>query len=226
MSSRLEKRQRMDDESAAANNLSSQPPQPPNSTQPAAAADIDFSTYHHVHHSSHHSPSHSPLSPPQPPPLPVALWGLDPLFFSACKLLIGPLLSLAAFPSLAGSSTLHGRPVVRVEVVGVVVGRLVRDGFTVLHVDDSSGVLRCKLWTAASSERRQLAAEAVLGVCVRCVGRLHEWQGVRELNVEWLRQEADGAAEMLHWLECMRLYDECYRHPSGVMQRQQRDAVT
>ena len=213
--SRAEKRQRTDqlDAAAADGAVTS------TAATSTAASDIDFSTYHHVHEPSQSHPS-------QPPPLPIQWWGFDPLFFSASKLFIGHILALPGFPSLPASTTLHGRPVMRCELLGVVVGRRVKDSFTVLHVDDSSGVMRCKVWTT-DSELRQVVAEARLGSCVRCVGRLHEWQGVRELNVEWLRLETDSMAEMLHWMECMRLYDECYRHPSAVMQRQQqRDAVT
>lgn len=108
------------------------------------------------------------------------------------------------------------------------VGRVVKDAFTLLHVDDSSGVLRCKVWTSqggasggSSSDLSRVVDSAARGECVRCVGRLHEWQGVRELNVEWVRVEEDSRAEMLHWLECMRLYDECYRQPSAIMQHYQ-----
>ena len=217
-----QKRQRVDDDVAAPTTHCPSHPQQPRAA--SSTSDIDFSTYHRVI-----EPLHS-LSPSHPPPLPLHMWGFDPLFFSACKLLIAHILTLPAFPSLPASTTLHGRPVVRCEVVGVVVGRIVKESFTVLHVDDSSGVLRCKVWTA-DSELKQLAAEARLGACVRCVGRLHEWQGVRELNMEWLRLECDSVAEMLHWMECMRLYDDCYRRPSVIMQRQQqqqqqRDVVT
>ena len=214
--SRLVKRQRTDRLGSQSTGESLTTPTAP------AASDIDFSTYHHV--------NESPVSlSQQPSPLPVHLWGFDPLFFSACKLFIAHVLTLPAFPSLPLCRLLHGRPVVRCEVVGVVAGRVVKDAFTVLHVDDSSGVLRCKVWTA-DGELRRTVAEAQLGACVRCVGRLHEWQGVCELNVEWLRLETDSGAEMLHWMDCMRLYDDCYRQPSAVMQRQQqqqqRGAVT
>jgi hypothetical protein len=191
----------------------------------------DFTRYHTTTLPSAVLPSAS-----SPPVLPVQLWGLEPLYFSCLKLLISHVLRLPAFPHLPGSARLLSHPVQKVEVVGVVVGREVREKYTSYAVDDSSGVLRCKLWHSGDADTRPpvlytggvlcTRLEALqLGTTVRCMGRLQLYAGERELTLEALRvEDEDEAAEMLHWLECMQLYHQVYAKQGSISTRHQRDS--
>ena len=201
------------------------------SSASASSPSPDFTRYHTT-------VLPSAVLPPaaSPPVLPVQLWGLDPLYFSCLKLLISHVLRLPAFPHLPGSARLLTHPVQKVEVLGVVVGREVREKYTSYAVDDSTGVMRCKLWHSGDADTRPPVLysggvlcsrlEALhLGTTVRCMGRLQLYAGERELTVETLRvEDEDEAAEMLHWMECMQLYHAVYDKQSAISCRHQRDS--
>ena len=232
------KRLRVEDAAAAAGQsadaaapLLASLPQPP-SFDLLQAPTLDPTRYHHVRLPPPSSSSFALV----PPALPVHLWALDPLFFSYAKLFIAHLQRLSPFPDLPSSTSLLSRPLTKVELVGVIVAREVRATYTAYTVDDSTGVIRVKVFANGSADTRPsptlpggvLAGAALreplrLGQTVRCLGKVNVHFGEREVNAESVRVEKDSGAELLHWMECMTLYDRVYAHSSAIAKKHRRD---
>jgi len=95
--------------------------------------------------------------------LPIRLWGLDPLYWCCAKLSIADVLSLSAWAEgLAGAayklgSAEHPHPIARAEVLGTIVGVVVRAMHVIYDIDDGSGVLPCTAWFSPSAARDGLS---------------------------------------------------------------------
>lgn len=141
------------------------------------------------------------------------------------KLLANDLLSLAVHhASRPPSFTRKGKPVSRAEAVGVVVSRERKDKYLSFLVDDGSGCIPCILWLNHQSDRerdlgvaaemaREEAAAVQLGKLVRVRGRITAYRGVVQITVGDVVVERDPNAEVLHWLDCVRLAKCCYDPP-------------
>ena len=75
-------------------------------------------------------------------------WGLDPMCLSHVKLMSFDFMSLQKPITRGGSAPFwrKGRPVRKVEMVGVVVSRERKDKFLKFELDDGSGCVPCILW--------------------------------------------------------------------------------
>ena len=68
-------------------------------------------------------------------------WGLDPLYWSFVKVFIVQVHQLSLFEGTADTHMLYGRPISRVEVVGVVVSVKQHARFVKYYIDDGTGTL-------------------------------------------------------------------------------------
>jgi len=158
---------------------------------------------------------------------PVREWGLDPMCFAHVRLLAFDLLSLRPVPNLQGSYARKGRPVRKVEIMGIVVTVDQKERYTRFTLDDGTGCVSCILWTnhssfAATSAAKGLelqvwqelatgtARQVKLGEVLRVQGRLSNYANQIQLTVLSLQTEQDPNAEALHWAECMQLARCCY----------------
>ena len=73
-------------------------------------------------------------------------WGLDPLCWSFVKVFIVQVHQLSLFEGTADTHMLYGRPISRVEVVGVVVSVKQHARFVKYYIDDGTGVIACMAW--------------------------------------------------------------------------------
>lgn len=115
----------------------------------------------------------------------------------------------------------------RVEVMGVVVGLDRKEKYLRFLLDDGTGAcIPCIIWLnllslAAGSRRThphaaistQVRAEMGLqeasmvmhGALLRVQGRVSSFNQQIQITVSSLQVESDPNAELLHWLDCMRL---------------------
>lgn len=116
----------------------------------------------------------------------------------------------------------------RVETLGVVTCREHKpDRFLRFTVDDGTGCIPCVLWlnqlTSPYFSRRsppdvRSIAEAAhnfasliqIGVSARVRGKVTVYRGKLQLTVSDVFIERDPNAEILHWLQCIRLARKCY----------------
>ncbi|KAI3819352.1 hypothetical protein L1987_13181 [Smallanthus sonchifolius] len=116
----------------------------------------------------------------------------------------------------------------RAETLGVVTSREHKpDRFLKFTIDDGTGCIPCVLWlnqlTSPYLSRRsppgvRLIAEAArnfatliqIGVSARVRGKVTVYRGNVQLTVSDVFIERDPNAEILHWLESIRLGRKCY----------------
>ena len=113
------------------------------------------------------------------------------------------------------------RVVRRVEICGFVVERRVRkDSKIIFTVDDGSGCVECVVWTqdgGVSGEQLEMfgigstpdgavtvAKEIRVGTLACVQGRIRDWQGRRQINVDALQPDLDPNEELLFWLDASR----------------------
>jgi len=166
--------------------------------------------------------SSSPCAPPH-------LWPLSPGFFSHRKLFIGHVHRLPIIPDLPSPSVAHlnGQPVQLVEIVGVIVSVEHKHKFISYTLDDGTGVISCKVWQGSDADTRtpimyagslsKIQREPLqLGQTVRVLGRLNVFVGAFQLSVDSIRAEDDDVnVELLHWLDCITLYQEVYSNDNS-----------
>ncbi|XP_027361743.1 CST complex subunit STN1 [Abrus precatorius] len=117
-----------------------------------------------------------------------------------------------------------------VETLGTVTLRDMKPNkFLRFGIDDGTAFIPCILWLNHHSSsflaRRHpnphdlhLAADAAarfaalvnIGAVVRVRGRLSSYQGAIQVTVSDVVVEKDPNAEILHWLDCVRLARHCY----------------
>lgn len=150
---------------------------------------------------------------------------MDPIQTVHVKLMAFDLLSVTVWPSNPPVFTRKGRPISRAETVGVVVSRERKDKFLRFLVDDGSGCIPCILWlnqhhltSYGGPSNLDLMAEMTLkqseiiqlGGLVRVRGRITIYRGMLQITVRDVIPERDPNAEVLHWLDCIRLARQCY----------------
>ncbi|XP_012092198.1 CST complex subunit STN1 [Jatropha curcas] len=148
------------------------------------------------------------------------------------KLLAFDLLSLTQLPSFSSSDLISfsrlGKSFSRAEILGIVTSREHKPNkFLKFTIDDGTGCVSCVLWlnqlTSPYFSRRSppdvrliadmashFASEIKIGVvaCVR--GRITSYRGAVQITVSDVVIERDPNAEILHWLNCIRLARNCY----------------
>ncbi|EPS68315.1 hypothetical protein M569_06458, partial [Genlisea aurea] len=144
------------------------------------------------------------------------------------KLVASDFLSLSPNSRNSSSFSLNGMPVYRVESVGVVVSRHLKPGkFLRFTVDDGTGCVPCVLWLNHSTSpyfskqkpsivrvdarmSLEFASLTELGAVVRVRGRVSGYRGTVQITVSDVTSEVDPNAQILHWLDCIKLARNCY----------------
>ncbi|XP_042016566.1 CST complex subunit STN1-like isoform X1 [Salvia splendens] len=145
------------------------------------------------------------------------------LYNTHVKLLAFDFLSLT--PTRADPSCFQrkGLRLSRAESIGVVVTRQLKPGkFLRFTIDDGTGCIPCVLWlnhlTSSYFSRRSpssvrsiartalhFASEIKLGVVARVRGRITAYRGTVQITVSDAVLETDPNAQVLHWLDCVRM---------------------
>ncbi|OVA00069.1 OB-fold nucleic acid binding domain [Macleaya cordata] len=178
---------------------------------------------------------------------------MDPMKGSHVKLLAFDFLSLtqnASSSSSSSSSSASGavflykkcRPVSRAETLGVVVSREFKaNKFLKFLIDDGTGCVPCILWLnhlnspyfsrrnpfnvrVLAEKANDHASQIQIGVLARIRGRVTAYRGTLQITVTDVLLERDPNAEILHWLDCIRLARNCYDRSINLpnLQKQQR----
>ncbi|CAA7026352.1 unnamed protein product [Microthlaspi erraticum] len=152
-----------------------------------------------------------------------------PLQDTHAKLVARDIHRLTQSPTEANSFSLGcGALFSRVETVGTIVSRDMTPKFLKFEVDDGTGCVTCVLWLnqltssyfsrrdpstilLLSSTARKQAAAVRIGAVARVRGRVGSYRGAMQITVTVVVVERDPNAEILHWLECVRLGRSCYR---------------
>ncbi|KAI3678894.1 hypothetical protein L6452_38198 [Arctium lappa] len=154
---------------------------------------------------------------------------MEALHNTDVKLLAFDLLSLTSSSSNPNAVCRRGTLLPsRVETLGVVTSRDHKpDRFLRFTLDDGTGCIPCVLWlnqlTSPYFSRRsppdvRVIAEAArnfatliqIGVSARVRGKVTFYRGKLQLTVSNVFIERDPNAEILHWLQCIRLARKCY----------------
>ncbi|XP_062085540.1 CST complex subunit STN1 [Humulus lupulus] len=144
------------------------------------------------------------------------------------KLLAFDLISLTRISSDSTSFSRHGFLPSRVETLGVVTFCDLKPGkFLKFIIDDGTGCVDCVLWLnhltspyfarqnpsnvqQIADSASHFASEVRLGAVARVRGKITKYRGLVQITVSDIVVERDPNAEILHWLDCMRLARECY----------------
>lgn len=150
---------------------------------------------------------------------------MDSLCNTHVKLLAFDLLTLSSSPT---SFCRNGVVLSRAESVGVVVTRDFKPGrFLRFAVDDGTGCIPCVLWLnhlsssyfskrdpsgvrLMSEVALKLSSQIQLGLVARVRGRITGYRGMVQITVSDVVLERDPNAQVLHWLDCVRLARTCY----------------
>ncbi|KAK9115815.1 hypothetical protein Sjap_014762 [Stephania japonica] len=159
---------------------------------------------------------------------------MNPALNFHVKLLGFDFLSLTQQPSSLSSSSdpisfyRKGRPISRVETVGVVVSRELKGGkFLKFIIDDGTGCIPCIFWLnhldspyffrrspsdvqVMAKIASNQAAQIQLGVVARVRGKTTTYRGAAQITVSDVVVERDPNAEILHWLQSIKLAQSCY----------------
>jgi len=152
-------------------------------------------------------------------PLPLILWGLDPLFSTARKMLVFSLrqeVQVVTRPMEGRYEFyLYDRPLQRVEVVGVIVKKTVKTKKVMIEIDDGTGVLECtKLYNSAENEPVPLQGFS-LGqlVCIRGQVAMAGDPSQLVLLISHSARQLDPNEQSLHWIRAMHLMRTVYSLP-------------
>ncbi|KAL6516098.1 hypothetical protein OROGR_019403 [Orobanche gracilis] len=145
------------------------------------------------------------------------------------KLLASDFLSLPPNPTDPSSSFSHkGMNLSRAETLGVVVIRDLKPGkFLRFTIDDGTGCIPCVLWlnqlTSPYFSKRspsgvrsiaqaalKFASQIQIGAFASVRGRITVYRGMTQITVSDVVLEMDPNAQVLHWLDCVRLARKCY----------------
>ncbi|KZV38675.1 hypothetical protein F511_33620 [Dorcoceras hygrometricum] len=153
---------------------------------------------------------------------------MESLNYTHIKLLAFDVLALTPSPIGPISFSRKGMPVLHVESLGIVVTREQKPGkFLKFTIDDGTGCIPCILWlnqlVSPYFSRRdpsavkfnadmaaRLAAQIHLGAVARVCGKVKRYRGTLQITASNVVLEADPNAQVLHWLDCVRLARNCY----------------
>ncbi|XP_073015718.1 CST complex subunit STN1 [Primulina eburnea] len=148
---------------------------------------------------------------------------MQSLYYTHVKLMAFDFLALTPCPTVPISFTRKGMPVLHVESLGIVVTREQKPGkFLKFTIDDGTGCIPCILWlnqlVSPYFSRRdpsavrfnadvatKLASQIQLGAVARVRGKVKGYRGTLQITVSDVVLEADPNAQVLHWLDCVRL---------------------
>ncbi|XAR58568.1 hypothetical protein NMG60_11014016 [Bertholletia excelsa] len=166
------------------------------------------------------------------------------LYNTHARLLAFDFLSLTPNSSDPTSSSFFTRRgtllISRAETVGVITTRELKPNrFLKFAVDDGTGCVPCILWlnqlNSAYFSRRspsdvrsiasmaaRFASQIQLGGVARVRGRITAYRGSVQITVSDVVIELDPNAEILHWLDCVRLAQKCYNEVKAPPQKRRR----
>ncbi|KAF5194032.1 Cst complex subunit stn1 [Thalictrum thalictroides] len=125
-----------------------------------------------------------------------------------------------------------GKQVSRIETLGVVVSRERKgDRYLKFFIDDGTGCISCILWLnhlnstyfarrnpsdvrLIADMAQDYATSIQLGVLARVRGCVTCFRGVLQITVDDVFLERDPNAEILHWLDCVKLARKFYDVPT------------
>ncbi|PWA76941.1 nucleic acid-binding, OB-fold-like protein [Artemisia annua] len=155
---------------------------------------------------------------------------MNSLSHTHVKLLAFDFLSLAPSPSHPPTilKPTTKTPITRIETLGIVTLRDHKpDKFLKFYIDDGTGCIPCVLWLnhltspyfsrhsppsvrSLAENARKFAGLVQVGSLVRVRGKVGVFRGCVQVNVGDVFVERDANAEILHWLQCVRLGRVCY----------------
>ncbi|KAK1437285.1 hypothetical protein QVD17_03075 [Tagetes erecta] len=155
---------------------------------------------------------------------------MESLHNTHVKLLAFDFLSLTPSSSSSHPNTIYRKHTIisRTETLGIITSCDHKpDRFLRFTVDDGTGCIPCVLWLnqltspyfsrrcppdvrRIATMAREFATRVQIGVCVRVRGKVTVYRGDLQLTVGDVVVERDPNAEILHWLECVRLGIKCY----------------
>lgn len=156
---------------------------------------------------------------------------MDALYNTHVKLLAFDFLALIPNPSDSSSFSRKGFILSRAESLGTVVSRDLKPGkFLRFIIDDGTGCIPCVLWlnhlTSPYFSKRdpssvrlmaqfalKMSSDIQLGTVARVRGKITAFRGVVQITVSDVVLETDPNAQVLHWLDCIRLARKCYDNP-------------
>ncbi|GER55173.1 EKC/KEOPS complex subunit bud32 [Striga asiatica] len=126
----------------------------------------------------------------------------DALYNTHVKLLASDFLALTPKPTDPSPSSINGKTLSRAETVGYVVTRELKpDKFLRRSPPGVRSIARMA---------SKFAAQVQVGAVARVRGRITEFRGFVQITVSDVVVEVDPNAQVLHWLDCVRLARKCY----------------
>ncbi|KAE8663995.1 FKBP-type peptidyl-prolyl cis-trans isomerase family protein isoform 1 [Hibiscus syriacus] len=144
------------------------------------------------------------------------------------RLLGFSLRSITPSPGCSSVFKLNGKPISRVEVLGVVTSRDCKPNkFLRFTLDDATETITCILWLNHLSSHfffdrqpgtlrviadlaKRFADDLQIGEVARVRGNVGSYRGDLQVTVSDVVIESDPNAETLHWLDCISLARLCY----------------
>ncbi|CAN8306039.1 unnamed protein product [Cochlearia groenlandica] len=145
------------------------------------------------------------------------------------KLMARDINRLTQSPTEASSFSIGDSALIsRVETVGTIISRDLTPNYLKFDVDDGTGCVTCIMWLnqntssffyrwdqpmvrLLSRNARKKESELRIGALARVRGRVSSYRGMIQITTSAAVVEKDPNAEILHWLECVRLGQSCYR---------------
>ncbi|KAI9332454.1 hypothetical protein DFJ73DRAFT_61858 [Zopfochytrium polystomum] len=143
-------------------------------------------------------------------PPPVVLLGLDFTYNVAVKLTVADVYALTHHPEVPDIYLFRNRPVRKVEICGIVIGKDERENNIIYSVDDGTGVASCVYWFPADVRQRTIRKTVPLGSLLLVNGRVSEFRGQTQITVNTIATPGDPNAEILWWLDVIDLHKNVY----------------
>mmetsp|Transcript_46666 Transcript_46666/g.77775 ORF Transcript_46666/g.77775 Transcript_46666/m.77775 type:complete len:319 (+) Transcript_46666:238-1194(+) len=117
----------------------------------------------------------------------------------------------------------RGHPLNRIHILGIIVGKEFRHEKAIFIVDDGTGIIPCVLWMSETDDPEapqcaSTAFEAQIGDLASFLGRPSRWKEQFQLVLQHFWIEKDPHAEILWWLNTMRLHKDVYSVPFQIPQ--------
>ncbi|XP_031552415.1 CST complex subunit STN1-like [Actinia tenebrosa] len=139
----------------------------------------------------------------------VYYWGLNSTFWAHRKLFVKEIYELKESKEYKGIYQSGNHVIIRVEVLGTIVSVDDREKLTVYGVDDGTGIISGCYWKINSSTIDLYC----LGQLVTFQGKLTTFRDQRQLTVTSIVLESNPNAEILFWLDVVKLNTEVYSTP-------------
>lgn len=160
-------------------------------------------------------------------------WGLDPMFQTYCKMYIKDILDLKTYShSGTGVFAYKNHPVLKVDVMGMVVRVEEREKLNIYAVDDGTGVINCCCWkneamnslvdthvpglsdcVKGAQEHDEASLDCQLGDLLHVRGKIKVFRDMKQISASFFSVIQDPNQEVARILELPKLYQEFYDKP-------------